>query len=239
MFSIVAGAYVSLAVWLAVLGDRPMLGIYDRSGLITYYLGSSVISMLTAAWAGYFVAQNIRDGGLDRYLIRPWDYFHSFVINNVGEKITKLTILLPMALVLAWAFRADLTWSITWGRALLLPASVLMAAGISLLMNASVGLLAFWTADISGISTFYLVLEGLLTGWLIPLDLFPPALKQWVLLTPFRFMLSLPVEILVGARPTAELLGLVGVQLVWLLALIVLYRLLWTRGLRVYSSAGG
>ena len=239
MFSIVATAYISLAVWLAVMGERSSLGAYDRSGLVTYFLGVSLVSMLTGAWAGHFVADNIRRGELDRYLLKPWPYVHEAIINNVGEKISKLTILLPMTLVLAWAFRADLTWTLSWTQALLLPCSVLAGAGIALLINLCVGLLAFWTSDITGISALYLGLESLLSGRLIPLDLFPPLFRRWALLSPFRFTVSLPVEVLVGAKPTAELLIALAGQAVWLAAAYALYRILWHYGIRAYSSSGG
>lgn len=239
MFSIIATSYVSLAVWLAVLGGSATVGAYDRSGLVTYFLGVSMVSMLTGAWAGTFVADSIRSGGLDPYLLKPWGYIHHFVVNNLGEKISKLTILLPMTLLLALAFRADLTWSLTWGKALLLLGSIIAGAAIALLISMCVGLLAFWTSDITGISALYLAAESLLSGRLVPLDLFPPALRRWALALPFRFTVSLPVEILVGAKPLAELLRACTGQVAWLVGLYCLYRLLWRQGLRGYSSSGG
>ena len=239
MFSIVASSYVSLAVWLAVLGQRSAIGGYDRSGLITYFLGVSLVSMLTGAWAGYFVAEEIRNGRLDRHLIKPWPCLHQNVINNIGEKIPKLFILLPMTLLLAYAFRADLSWSPSWRQLVLFPVSVVLGAAVALLINMCMGLLAFWVADITGISAFYMAVDNLLSGRLIPLEFFPPGLRRWSLLSPFRFTVSLPVEILVGKQPVSEFAGLLAGQVAWLVAIYVLYRVMWHHGTRAYSSSGG
>ena len=239
MFSIVASSYISLTVWLAILGERSAIGAYDRSSLITYFLGVSLVSMLTGAWAGHFVAEDIRLGGLDRRLIKPWPYLHEFIINNMGEKVTKLFILLPMTLVLAFAFRADLRWVPSWRQLILFPTSVIMGAAIALLLNMCIGLLAFWVADITGVSTFFLAVDNLLSGRLFPLEFFPPGLRVWSLLSPFRFTVSLPVEILVGQQGMSGSLGLLAGQVAWLAALYALYQLMWRRGTRAYSSSGG
>jgi len=239
MFGLVASPYISLSVWLAVLGEKASVGPYDRADLVQYYLSVSLISMLTGAWGGLYIAQAIRRGGLNLHLLRPWSYLHSHIINNIGEKLAKSIVLGPMILVVALGFRGDWQWSLPWWQAMLLPLSIIMSASISLLLNVCVGLIAFWTTDITGISAFYLFLESLLSGRLIPLELFPSALRRWLWLSPFRYTLSLPVEIVVGGLDARALLSGLGMQALWLVGSYLLYRAMWRSGLRTYSAVGG
>jgi len=239
MFGVVAAPYVSLTVWLAVLGDREAIGPYGRAQFVQYYLGVSLAAMLTGAWAAHFIPEDIRRGGLNEHLLRPWSYFHHYIINNIGEKLSKLVILGPMILIVAMSFRQDLRFSLPWTAALLLPCSVLMGAAIALLLNVCVGLLAFWTSDISGISAFYWFLAALLSGETIPLNLFPSAWQGLLRLSPFRYTISLPVEIVTGTLAGRELAFGLGMQVLWLLCAYLLYRAMWRAGIRIYGAAGG
>jgi len=239
MFGVVVAPYVSLTVWLAVLGDQEAIGPYGRAQLVQYYLSVSLVAMLTGAWAAHFIPEDIRRGGLNQHLLRPWSYLHHYIINNIGEKLSKLVILGPMILIVALGFRQDLRLGLSWAGALLLPCSILMGAAIALLINVCVGLIAFWTSDTTGIKAFYLFLEALLSGQTIPLNLFPADWQGPLRLAPFRYTLSLPVEIITGTLEGRELAFGLGMQVVWLALAYVAYRAMWRAGIRTYGAVGG
>ena len=239
MFGVVATSYVSLAVWLAALGDKASIGAFNRSGLVQYYLSSALIAMLTSAWAVYWVSESIRMGGLNQHLLKPWSFLHFHIINNIGEKAIKLTVLLPMFAVIAMAFKNDWYWAMSWWQALLLPATVIMGAAIALLINICVGLLSFWVVEVAGMWTLYRSLESLLSGRLIPLALFPASWQNLLWLSPFRYTLSLPLELIVGQLDAQQTLISVGLQIAWLIVAYLLYRLLWRAGIRSYQAVGG
>lgn len=239
MFGMVVSPYLALLVWLAALGNKPAVGPFGRDELVRYFLSVTVISMLTNAWSMYWIGESIRRGDLNFYLLQPWSYLHHHIINNIGEKLAKLVILGPMVFAVALSFREAWRWDLAWWQALALPVSVLIGAGISLFLSICIGLVGFWTTDITGIIAFYDFAESLLFGRLIPLELFPAGLHRWLALLPFRYTLSLPVEIVSGVLGQGELLAGLGVQALWLAASYLLYRLLWRLGLRRYSAVGG
>jgi ABC-type uncharacterized transport system permease subunit len=83
----------------------------------------------------------------------------------------------------------------------------------------------------------YLAL-ALASGYLVPLELLPAPVTQLLLLLPFRAMLSFPVELLLGRLGPAQIAAGLGLQLFWAVALLLLMRLMWRRGLRRYSAVG-
>ena len=83
------------------------------------------------------------------------------------------------------------------------------------------------------------LVRGFLAGRLVPLALFPPALGPLLEAQPFRYTLSFPLEVVTGALDGPALLRGFGWQVAWLVLLIVAYRLVWRRGLRLYGSVGG
>lgn len=237
MFNVVAGPTISLLVWLAVGAAGARLP-YDRSQFVTYYVLLSVTAMLTSTWIGWFVGENIRLGGLSTHLMRPAPYILSAVGNNIGEKIVKLPLLLPLVGLVALCFRTDLrlpTDPRAWALFLLcLP----LAAAVAFLLDVAVGSLAFWIDEVNALLRGTALLGAFLAGRFVPLALFPPGAAPWLEAQPFRYTLSFPLEILTGALDGAALARGFAWQAGYCVGLWALYRALWRYGLRAYSAVG-
>jgi len=228
---------ISLLVWLTVSGQGVSLP-YSRGQFVTYYLLLSVVSTLTATWTAPFVAENIRLGGLSPWLLRPAPYILRDAGNNIGEKLVKLPLLLPLVALVALAFRADLrlpTSPVAW---VLFALSVPPAATIAFLIDFVIGALAFWMQDIRGLVRVKDLVATLLAGQFVPLALFPPGLKSFVDAQPFRYTLSFPLEVVTGRLSPREIAHGFGWQAGYCVALYVCYRLVWHYGVRSYGAAG-
>ena len=55
---------------------------------------------------------------------------------------------------------------------------------------------------------------------------------------PFRYMLSFPIEILMGRLSLGEIGRGLAIQMAWAGVFWLGYRLLWQRGLRRYGAVG-
>ena len=228
---------ISLLVWLAV-GDAGVRLPYDRGQLVTYFVLLSVVSVLTSTWLAEYVAEHIRLGTLSPWLLRPAPFILQDISNNLGEKVVKLPMLLPLVAGAALLFRADLHLPADPRRWLLFLAALPPAAAISFLLDFLTGSLAFWVQDVRGLIRLEHLVGGLLAGSIVPLALFPPALSGFLQAQPFRYTLSFPLEVLSGGLDGAALARGFAWQAGYLLALWALYRLLWRHGLRSYSASG-
>ena len=75
---------------------------------------------------------------------------------------------------------------------------------------------------------------------MFPLDLMPESLYRISTYLPYYYQMYFPAAILTGRidSPIAVLHGL-GIQLAWVIALLLLARFLWLRGLRRHTAVGG
>jgi ABC-2 type transport system permease protein len=237
MVNTVTVPLISLLVWLTIRGQGARLP-YDRSQLVTYYVLLSLASMLTSVWFAPYLARQIRLGTLSPWLLRPAPFILSDVANNIGEKVVKLPLLLPLVGILMLAFHDELrlpasVWP--WlGFAVTLP----LAATVAFLLEFVVGLLAFWVQDISGLLRFKFLIGAFLSGQFIPLALFPPSLSGFLQAQPFRYTLSFPIEILTSHLSAGALVYGFAFQIGYCLLLWLCNRLLWARGIRAYSAVG-
>jgi ABC-2 type transport system permease protein len=238
MVNTVVAPLVSLLVWLTVSEQGVSLP-YDRSQLVTYYVLLSVVSMLTGTWQASFLAEDIRLGSLSKWLLRPCSFVAHWIGNNVGEKVVKLPLLLPLAGLVALAFRADMRLPADPRAWLLFALCLPLAAALAFLLDFVTGLSAFWIQDVKGLDRVRRLVSGFLAGQFVPLALFPPALLPLLEALPFRYTLSFPLEVLTGslsAEATAR--GLLW-QIGYCLGLWACYRLVWHFGLKSYAAPGG
>ncbi|MFO7168788.1 MAG: ABC-2 family transporter protein [Chloroflexota bacterium] len=237
MLNTIAGPLVALGVWLAASEHGAALP-FGRDQLVTYYVLLSLVVMLTGTWAAMFVAESIRTGSLSPLLLRPVPPILDYLGNNIGEKVIKLMLLLPLVLVVGLLFRDDLRLPgdpVLW---LLFALSLPGAAALAFLLDFVIGSLAFWIEDVNGLVRVKNVAGAFLAGQYVPLALFPSWLDGFLTAQPFRYTISFPLEILTGQlAPEAAAQGF-AVQLAYCAALWGCYRLLWRAGLRQYAAAG-
>ncbi|MBO0811397.1 MAG: hypothetical protein J2P23_05050, partial [Microlunatus sp.] len=77
---------ISLFVWQAAIASGAQLPITGRY-LTAYFVLISIINMLTNSWTAFYLAEEIREGGLNRYLCRATSTHIDALANNVGEKV--------------------------------------------------------------------------------------------------------------------------------------------------------
>ncbi len=228
---------ISLLVWLTVSEAGVQLP-YSRSQFVTYYVLLSIVSMLTGTWLGEYLAQDIRLGGLSRWLVPPGSGIAYYATNNAGEKVMKLPLLLPLVALTALLFRGDLRLPadpISW---LLFITSLPLAAVVSFLIQFDLGSLAFWIQDANGLLRATGLIGTFLAGKLIPLALFPHSFAGFLDAQPFRYTASFPLEILTGGLARSALAEGFAWQIGYCAGLWLCYRLHWHYGLRSYSAVG-
>ncbi len=84
----------------------------------------------------------------------------------------------------------------------------------------------------------YYVAMVFLSGQVAPLALFPPVIQALGTILPFRWMVSFPVEVLLGRLGPSEVVVGYLAQAVWIGASLLVLRLAWRAGTRKYSAVG-
>ncbi len=113
-----------------------------------------------------------------------------------------------------------------------------MGAGITFALDVIEGSLAFWLEDISGLIRARSLLVMVLAGQLVPLALMPEWAQGFMEAQPFRYILSFPLEVIVGDLPGGEIAAGLVLQVTYTVLFILVARWIWRRGKRSYSAVG-
>jgi ABC-2 type transport system permease protein len=228
---------VFLVVWTAVSSSSGgSVGGYDPHGFAAYFILMMLVNQVTYSWIMYEYEYRIREGKLSFLLLRPVHPIHSDIADNISSKIVTLPLMLVAALILALIFRPQAHISL-WAALAFVPA-LLLAFMVRFLLDWTVAQAAFWTTRTGAVNQTYSVLVLFLSGQFAPLSLFPAPIRALAQVLPFRWTIGFPVELLLGRVESREALLGIALQLVWLGVCVVLLRVVWRAGLKVYSAVG-
>lgn len=226
---------IMMLIWIGLAKDGPVGG-YTATDFAAYFLTVFLVRQITVVWVLWDLDREIRLGELSPKLLRPLDPYWEHVVGNLAEKTLRIPIvLLPVALGL-WLTGGRLDLSL-----LNIAVFIVTVAGawtIRFNQQYSFGLLTFWFDQVLGLEQTYFALYIGLSGALVPLDLFPDAVRLVIAYTPFPYMIDFPAQVLLGKVAGADLWRGLAAQGAWVLAFAGLRLLLWHRGLKRYGAVG-
>jgi ABC-2 type transport system permease protein len=228
---------VMLALWTAVAREAP-IGRYGEPQFVTYFLATFVVRQITGSWAYYEISFEVRNGTLGMRLLRPVHPLLAYAVEGIAAMPLRFAVSLPVAVAaLAIVGRTAMTHDATsWA---LWAVSIVGAWLITLLVNLIVGCAAFFVESSMKIMDAWLVFYFVLSGYVIPIDLFPQRLQTLVDWLPFRYQIGLPVELMTGALGHQAALVLLARQWAWVGVGLAGTVAMWRRGLQKFAAYGG
>jgi ABC-2 type transport system permease protein len=242
----VAGAFTNTVfgfmrcyVLLSVADAAGQAAGYDRGQLATFvWVGQGLLAVVNN-WGVLDLADRVRTGDVVSDLLRPMDLMLNYVATDVGRAgYAALTRFVVPVVVGLLAFDLYLpTNPVSYALFVL---SVVLAVLISSACRYLVGLSSFWLLDIRGVNMLWVFTSAAAGGLYFPLPFLPGWLETllWVA-TPCPALLQGPLDVLVVRGGLGHSWLLVGAQVTWLVAVVVLARVVQRRALRRLVIQGG
>ncbi|MBX3162468.1 MAG: ABC-2 family transporter protein [Deltaproteobacteria bacterium] len=228
---------VMLGLWSSVASEEAFRG-YGQDDFVAYYLATLIVRNLAGTWVAWQISEEIRLGSMAMRLLRPIHPFVAFAASHVAAIPFRSLVVFPVAVVLLLSSGANALTREPLQLALIVP-SLAIAWLINFSILFALGTVSFWITKMMGILNLYFGLFMLLSGYLLPLPLLPSYIRGVAEWLPFRFMQSVPVELMTRAMSQREALLLVGGQLAWAAGTLALALFVWDRGVKRFESVGG
>jgi ABC-2 type transport system permease protein len=229
---------VRSSLFLALFAARPSARGYEIDEALGYVWASQALIMPLYLWGWVDIAQTVRSGDVAGDLCRPVDYFGYWFARDVGRAAYHVLYRgLPTLALGALLFGARPT-----GHAVNLLAfapSFAFALVISFSIRFLLNLTAFWTTEVKGALALAVPFVNLCSGFLVPLEFFPPWAREAAAALPFAGMVATPVGVLLGRLQGPALALALGRQALWAGALVLAARLLLRAATRKLTVQGG
>lgn len=237
-FRVVLQLLTMFFLWSAVIPKGANLFGYSQAEMLTYILGTSLITSIVLATRTTEIGDQINNGELSNFLIKPISYMKYWFARDLGDKAMNLTFSVIEISILIIIFKPLLV--IQENPTFL--SLTLLAALISMCMyfffNFLLGLFGFWSNEIWGPRFIFWILINFFAGSLFPLDILPKPIFQVLEFLPFTYLLYFPLKIYLGQLNTFQIVQGLIVSLIWTGILLIFCKIAWTRGLKLYGAEG-
>lgn len=226
-------------LWRAIyrsLGDRSLSMNFEET--FTYLSLATVIFGLFQTWVDWDISQLMIRGDISIILTKPVDFQIYMLFKRLPWVILNfLTITFPTLVLLSSVLHMPINKGIN---ILFFSISVAISYLIYFSIDFIVGVTAFYTESIWGLSMTKDAIILFLSGGVIPLPLFPENLRKILELLPFKTIYHTPIEILINRNLNIEsIVYSLAIQTFWLLILFSLSRFYYRQAEAMIRINGG
>ncbi len=234
---LLAGQYL---LWHALYQQQPdhIISGMDAAQMYSYLLIAFTLNHIMGWSSENALSKEIKNGTVVKRCIRPV----SFLSQSVAEMTGTLLPQLALNLIIASA------GFLLFGRYLLVPSlknivlflpCMVGALLLRILLIELCSLLCFYTTGYLGISWTRNAIFEFFSGALIPIVMFPGWLKSMAYMTPFPYMIQIPISILLGQELNVPLFQVYAVQFFWIGIFLALHGLFYKNIRKNLIIAGG
>lgn len=225
-------------LWKAVYGDTEILhGMTFNQTFVFLTLAGSII-ILFQTNADRIISWRILSGGIVIDLTKPLDFQLKALAEEFGTVLFNgLVITIPSMIVVLLMVPSEIPVGLNIPFFLV---SLLGAYALSFMLDFMIGLLAFYTESLWGISATKDVLTSFLAGALVPLAFFPESMQQILRVLPFQAIYNVPLQFATNAALTpTDYVRMLGTQIFWIIAFALGSRLFYRHVIARLTINGG
>lgn len=178
----------------------------------------------------------ILSGQIAYQLNRPYSFALFHFAQHVGAKLPSL-IFGGLTTGVFLYFLVGLP-PVSMGSLVLGAVMLCIGMGISFLILFCIGLCAFWIGTIDPLRWIYMQIMTIAGGAAVPLALFPSLIRKVLTLLPFSNVVYGAARIMVGCQQ-ADLFVYLGLQVFWLVMMLIITKFIFNRGIKNVVICGG
>lgn len=224
-------------LWSSVLQNTVSIQGYTEQHIFTYIFLANIVGAIVLSSRTDQIAGDILNGAIINQLLKPMNFFAFIGTREVADKLINLFCSIIEVLLFVALLHPPLLWQSD--PLSIFTALVFLCGGVavSFLIALSLSLIAFWSTEVWAPRFIFFVLISLTAGSMFPIDILPDWLYYPILMTPFPYMIYVPVKLyLFGITADA---GFYAVVLgFWIIAMYGIATLLWRRGMKEFSFFG-
>jgi len=227
--------FIFYSLWRVVFAEQPMIAGFTMAQTLWYLTITETVE-LSKPRAFAQIQTEVKDGSIAYALLRPYSYPFFKVPRFVGESVVRVAPILLEGFAVA-----TLLTGVLPGYFRAIPAGLVLILGgivLNTLWYTVIGLLAFWTEEVS---PFYFIVQKLvfiLGGLFFPVDFFPDTLAAVSKSLPFAFVAYWPAKTVVDFSWSTFATALAG-QIIYIADLSAVLALVFAAGKRRVHVQGG
>ncbi|MBI3973615.1 MAG: ABC-2 family transporter protein [Chloroflexi bacterium] len=230
--------YIRATVFIVAFRSQGTIAGYSAADAVTYAWVTQALIMVVHLWGWYEVERTIRTGDVVSDLSKPFSYLGFWLAKDAG-RAAYFVLFRGLPVLALGQVMFGLRWPsspLVW---VAFAASLTLAVVVSFAWRFLLNLTAFWTTDARGINQLAAAVVLFLSGFVMPIRLFPDWLRGAVLALPFAGMTQIPCDVFLERLDGADLAGALGLQAFWAVAFLLAAQVVVVLATRRVVTQGG
>ena len=227
--------FVKYNLWSSIYAGDEALVIkgFNFDQMITYHVWSFVVALVAQGHGSWNLSEDIRMGRISSYLIYPFNFWEFHTASFLSFQALQVLIAnITLGLIIVFGIIETPTmWHLFNGFAFTFFVSIFWFT-----VQYLTGILAFWLEETWILRVILSIITTFLSGAIIPLDLYPTWLVDILNMTPFPYLTYYPVKTFMG-EGSHLLKGYIIIS-IWTVVIFQACRIIWRRGIKLYTAAG-
>ena len=245
LFAILSGLFIEYQIWSLIFSQNNYSSInmdgvntgYSFEQLIVFIFLSIIVGQLKSSWVtSSQMILEIRQGLINKYLIRPISYFWYHFMMFIGTNSLYVIVYSLLISIFVYLFPGMIFQNILSLIGFII--SLLLSIYLSYCIYFIMVCFAFWFGEVRSIVVAYNVGMLMISGQYIPIRLFPPEFLSIIKWTPIPYLVDLPVSIATGIITINEWKISIGIGSLWSLILTLVCFAIYKTAIKGYEAYG-
>ena len=225
-------------IWWTVFKSQTQIFGYTQSSILTYILVSAIIRAVVLSSRATDVSNQINDGSVVNFLIKPLGFISYYFSRDLADKLLNiLFVILEVSLIIV-LLKPPIFLQTNPNTLILFTLAAILGILTYFCIGFVISLTAFWVENSWGpLFLMFIFLEGF-GGGLFPIDILPRGVFNFLMLTPFPYLIYFPAKIYLGHFSANEIFLYFSILIFWVITLWFLMRWMVNMGLRHYTAVG-
>ena len=213
---------VTYYLWKAIYesSNESILNGFGFNEMIIYIFISFITSVMISVDISHDISREVKDGSIAINLVRPLNYEKRMLFQGLGSILYNFIVIFII------------TFSIT---------TILYYKFFGYVSIVRI-LLYFFSVKITnmwGLSQIMQAIVNLLSGMLIPIAFFPEWAQAIINLLPFSSSIYTPTMIYLGKITGVDIIIALGLQIFWVIVLMIISKIMWKALIKNLTILGG
>ena len=228
---------IEITLWISLftVSGNTTIGGFDKAHYLSYVLWAAFVGRITSNWTYEFrMSDEIESGSINGLLVRPFSFFEYYLSQFYSYKlwITSISLLLPFACIFIFALPTELNRIFL--ALLLIAYYLILVHAISFCISCA----NFYFNKVSSLTVAKNIFIGMISGEIVPLDLFPEPYRSWALKLPFANAVYTPIGYITGRVGIDQVITGFYANTFGILFFGAIGILMWHSGMKKYVGTG-
>lgn len=237
-FRLILSVLTMYFLWTALLAKQPVIGGYTASFMLTYIFLAFLVSSFVLNSRSFSIGDDIQQGNLSNYLLKPYNYFLALFSSDMAEKGINVLFAIGEIGILFFILKPPIFLQTNIVLIFFTTIALIGAILIYFMCGLIIGSIGFWSHEVWGPRFIFTVGITVLSGLLFPIDMLPKFLFSIAQFSPFTYLIYFPVKVYLGQLAFHQILFGTGISLGWVIILYYFATVVWRKGLMRYTAEG-